>query len=116
MDAETLDLPDATFDVVLCSLGLMYLPDPQRAVREWQRVLKPGGRLVIVDYHRPHRLNPLRPLMALVLRTLEPYALDLWRHELAAWLPHDRGALRKRTLFGGLYQLVTITAPVGNTQ
>ena len=41
-------------------------------------------------------------------------ALDLWRHELAAWLPHDRGALRKRTLFGGLYQLATITVPQGN--
>ena len=47
MDAETLDLPDATFDVVLCALGLMYLPDPQRAVREWLRVLKPGGRVAI---------------------------------------------------------------------
>ena len=47
MDAETLDLPNATFDVVLCALGLMYLPDPQRAVREWLRVLKPGGRVVI---------------------------------------------------------------------
>jgi ubiquinone/menaquinone biosynthesis C-methylase UbiE len=47
MDAETLDLPDAAFDVVLCSLGLMYVPDPQRAVREWLRVLKPGGRVAI---------------------------------------------------------------------
>ena len=47
MDAETLDLPDATFDIVLCSLGLMYLPDPQRAVSEWLRVLKPGGRVAI---------------------------------------------------------------------
>ncbi|HEX4971993.1 MAG TPA: methyltransferase domain-containing protein [Steroidobacteraceae bacterium] len=47
MDAETLNLPDATFDVVLCSLGLMYVPDAQRAVREWRRVLKPGGRVAI---------------------------------------------------------------------
>jgi ubiquinone/menaquinone biosynthesis C-methylase UbiE len=47
MDAETLDLPDATFDAVLCSLGLMYVADQQRAVREWRRVLKPGGRVAI---------------------------------------------------------------------
>jgi ubiquinone/menaquinone biosynthesis C-methylase UbiE len=45
MDAENLALPDASFDVALCALGLMYLPDPERAVREMRRVLRPGGRL-----------------------------------------------------------------------
>ena len=48
MDAERLDLPDASFDVVLCALGLMYVPDPARALREMRRVLRPGGRLVAV--------------------------------------------------------------------
>ncbi len=47
MDAATLALPDARFDAVLCSLGLMYLPDPAAAVREMHRVLRPGGRLVL---------------------------------------------------------------------
>jgi SAM-dependent methyltransferase len=46
MDAEALDLPDGTFDVALCSLGLMYVPDPERALREMHRVLAPGGRAV----------------------------------------------------------------------
>jgi ubiquinone/menaquinone biosynthesis C-methylase UbiE len=45
MDAEDLVLPEAGFDVVLCALGLMYLPDPARAVREMHRVLRPGGRV-----------------------------------------------------------------------
>lgn len=45
MDAETLSLPDASFDVVLCSLGLMYMPYPEQAVGEMRRVLRPGGRL-----------------------------------------------------------------------
>lgn len=44
MDAETLDLPDESFDVALCSLGLMYVPDPEEALREMHRVLAPGGR------------------------------------------------------------------------
>jgi ubiquinone/menaquinone biosynthesis C-methylase UbiE len=47
MDAETLALPDASFDVVLCALGLMYMPDPERALREMSRVLRPGGRLAL---------------------------------------------------------------------
>lgn len=47
MDAENLALPDASFDVVLCALGLMYLPDPEQALREMRRVLRPGGRIVL---------------------------------------------------------------------
>jgi hypothetical protein len=67
--------------------------------------------VVIVDYHRPHRLNPLYWPMAGIFRTLEPFALDLWRSEVASWLPTGTGlaSVRKRTFFGGLYQLISIT-------
>lgn len=44
MDAEELDFPDDTFDVALNSLGLMYYPDPDKAIREMYRVVKPEGR------------------------------------------------------------------------
>jgi ubiquinone/menaquinone biosynthesis C-methylase UbiE len=44
MNAEALQLPDGTFDVALCALGLMYVPDPIRALQEMHRVLKPSGR------------------------------------------------------------------------
>ncbi|HUL64864.1 MAG TPA: methyltransferase domain-containing protein [Burkholderiaceae bacterium] len=47
MDAEKLALHDASFDVALCALGLMFVPDPELAVREMRRVLRPGGRAVI---------------------------------------------------------------------
>jgi ubiquinone/menaquinone biosynthesis C-methylase UbiE len=47
MDAERLELPDASFDVVLCVLGLMYVPHPERAIAEMRRVLRPGGRIVL---------------------------------------------------------------------
>lgn len=46
MDAEDLQFPDETFDVALCALGLMYVPDPVVALRQMFRVLRPGGRMV----------------------------------------------------------------------
>jgi ubiquinone/menaquinone biosynthesis C-methylase UbiE len=47
MDAEHLDLPDASFDYVLCGFGLFFFPHPGRALSEFRRVLKPGGRLAL---------------------------------------------------------------------
>ena len=47
MDAEALALPDASFDVALCALGLMYMPEPEQALHEMRRVLRPSGRMVI---------------------------------------------------------------------
>jgi ubiquinone/menaquinone biosynthesis C-methylase UbiE len=46
MDAEELHVDDASFDAVLCALGLMYVPDPVVAMEEMHRVLRPGGRAV----------------------------------------------------------------------
>jgi len=45
--AESLPLPDEAFDVVLCQMGLQFVPDKPAALREMQRVLAPGGRLII---------------------------------------------------------------------
>jgi ubiquinone/menaquinone biosynthesis C-methylase UbiE len=47
MDAERLELPDHSFDVALCVLGLMYVPRPERALGEMRRVLRARGRLVL---------------------------------------------------------------------
>ena len=46
MDAESLNIPDSSFDVALCSLGLMYVPEPLKSLKEMRRVLKPGGRAI----------------------------------------------------------------------
>jgi SAM-dependent methyltransferase len=50
MDAEQLRLEDALADAVTCRWGLMFPPDPARAVGEMRRVLKPGGRLAVAAW------------------------------------------------------------------
>jgi SAM-dependent methyltransferase len=55
MDAERLELPDASFDLASCALGLMYVPEPENAIREMVRVLEPGGRAVIAVWGRRDR-------------------------------------------------------------
>ncbi len=55
VDAEELHYPDGRFDAVLCVLGLMYPADPQRAIEQMQRVLRPGGRAVVAVWGRRDR-------------------------------------------------------------
>jgi ubiquinone/menaquinone biosynthesis C-methylase UbiE len=43
-DAEELPFTDASFDAAVCGLGLMYVPDPVKALCEMRRLLRPGGR------------------------------------------------------------------------
>jgi ubiquinone/menaquinone biosynthesis C-methylase UbiE len=49
-DAQALDLPDASFDTVVCTLSLCAIPDERRAVAEMRRVLRPSGRLLLLDH------------------------------------------------------------------
>jgi len=67
MDGEQLDLPDASFDAVLCRLGLMYMPHPVTALREWRRALRPGGRVAVVVFSTPDR-NSWGALPASIIR------------------------------------------------
>jgi ubiquinone/menaquinone biosynthesis C-methylase UbiE len=49
-DAQALELPDASFDTVVCTLSLCAIPDHRRAIAEMKRVLRPGGRLLLLDH------------------------------------------------------------------
>jgi SAM-dependent methyltransferase len=55
-DAENLDFPESTFDLVYSHGVLHHTPDTSRAIREVHRVLRPGGRAVVMLYHR-HSYN-----------------------------------------------------------
>jgi SAM-dependent methyltransferase len=67
MDGEKLDLPDASFDAVLCRLGLMYMPHPVAALREWHRALRAGGRVAVAVFSTPDR-NAWGALPASIIR------------------------------------------------
>ncbi len=55
MDGENPDLPGDSFDAILCRYGLMYMPDRHRALSEWHRVLKRGGRAIVAAYTTPEK-------------------------------------------------------------
>jgi len=111
-DSADLGFRDASYDQVVVFFLLHEQPERVRArtVAEALRVVRPGGKVIFVDYHRPARSNPLRYLMKPLLALLEPFALDLWLREIGAWLPAtlQPRSLKKQTYFGGLYQKVVV--------
>lgn len=114
-DSTALRFADASYDCVVLFFLLHEQPEEVRAqtVAQALRVVKPGGKVIFVDYHGPGRLNPFRYIMTAILKTLEPFAMDLWRQEITTWLPDQGRALKvkKETFFGGLYQKVVVTRP-----
>jgi ubiquinone/menaquinone biosynthesis C-methylase UbiE len=69
-DGAALPLPDESYDVALCQMGLMFMPDKAAAIAELHRALAPGGRVVI---NTPGRIQP--PMQAMekaIADTLDP--------------------------------------------
>jgi ubiquinone/menaquinone biosynthesis C-methylase UbiE len=84
-DAQDLDFPDESFDTVLCALGLCAIPDDRRAVTEMARVLRPGGRLLLVD-HVAASARALRAVQWLYERVSIPLAGEHFRRRPVAHL------------------------------
>jgi ubiquinone/menaquinone biosynthesis C-methylase UbiE len=75
-DAQALPFPDASFDTVVCTLGLCGVPDERVAIAEMHRVLRAGGSLLLLDHvgshHRLIRFGQ-RLLEKMTVRTLGDY-------------------------------------------
>ena len=76
--ADAMDLPfeDARFDVVSIAFGIRNVAAPARAMAEFHRVLRPGGRLVVLEFAEP-RLAPIRWLNSLYTARIMPLTASL---------------------------------------
>jgi len=83
-DGLALPLPDASFDAVTISFGLRNMADRHRSLREMHRVLRPGGRLFVLEFSQPQAW--FRPLYYFYLRRLLPLIAGVVTGDRAAYV------------------------------
>ncbi len=114
--ADAMDLPfaDAAFDVVSIAFGIRNVSDPKRAIAEFRRVLRPGGRLVILEFSHPDNAL-LRAVNRIYCERVMPFTAALLAGDRTGayrYLPRsvatfaDRGALA-RMMAGAGFSPVT---------
>jgi demethylmenaquinone methyltransferase / 2-methoxy-6-polyprenyl-1,4-benzoquinol methylase len=82
-DGLSLPLPDASFDAVTIAFGLRNLADRARGLREMHRVLRPGGRLFVLEFSQPQRW--FRPCYFFYLRKILPLVAGIVTGDRAAY-------------------------------
>lgn len=87
-DATSLALPDDSYDVVLCQMGLMFMEDRPAAVAEMRRVLAPGGRLVV---NTPGTIQP--PFVLMEQAIVDHISPELGGFVRAVFSMHDPDAV-----------------------
>jgi len=97
------------YDAACCYFLLHEVPDEDKreVVDALLASVVPGGKVVFIDYHKPHWAHPLKLITSTVFDTLEPFAKSLWRHEIADFATKpDDFTWRQQSFFGGLFQKV----------
>ena len=110
--ADVLSLGSELYDSVVCYFLLHELPDAHKraAIDVLLRKVRPGGKFICIEYHKPHWAHPLKPITSFVFDTLEPFAKGMWRNELRDFAQNsDLFSWQKETYFGGLFQKVVAT-------
>lgn len=107
MNAERLDLSDNAFDAVICRLALMLIPHVQQALREIQRVLKPGGKLAALVWSVPEN----NPLFALPLAILAKHAREASSHRPDPFSLSDPTVFERELREAGFDEVATHALP-----
>jgi ubiquinone/menaquinone biosynthesis C-methylase UbiE len=110
--ADVMSLGDELYDSVVCYFLLHEIPDHHKraATDVLLKKVRPGGKFICIEYHKPHWAHPLKPITSIVFDALEPFAKGMWRHEIRDFAAHgERFSWRKQTYFGGLFQKVVAT-------
>jgi len=111
-DAHALPFENATFDTVVCTYSLCNIPDARLAVAEMRRVLRPGGKLILVDHIR----SAVKPILWLQ-KAVEFFTRRLeGEHMTRRPLEHVRAEgfdvqVRNRLRAGVVERLVAVKPP-----
>jgi ubiquinone/menaquinone biosynthesis C-methylase UbiE len=107
--ADVMDLGDESYDSVICYFLLHEIPDQdkRKAANVLLRKVRPGGKLIFIDYHKPHWAHPLKPITSFVFDTLEPFAKGMWKTEIEGLAEQpELFSWSKQKFFGSLFQKV----------
>ncbi len=107
--ADAAEPGEGDYDAVVCFFLLHELPDDRKrcTVDALLDRVRPGGKAIFVDYHRPDPLNPLSLPTGLVFRTLEPFAERLWYSGIPSFATQQEEFIWRETTYrGGLFQKV----------
>lgn len=104
-DCLNLSLPEASFDAVMVAYGIRNFADLDRGLREMLRVLRPGGRLVIIELTAPRRF-PMRQLFWLYSHVLMPLVGKVISRDASAYsyLPATMEAFPQGEVMQGILE------------
>jgi ubiquinone/menaquinone biosynthesis C-methylase UbiE len=97
-DGQALPFRDASFDAVVCQLGLQFFPDPARGVKEFRRVLREGGRVAICVISTPDRA----PMWGHLADVLSRFLPELRNVLFLSFALHDPNRLEGMLVGAGL--------------
>jgi ubiquinone/menaquinone biosynthesis C-methylase UbiE len=98
--AESMPLNDEAFDVVMCQLGLMFIPDKSAALHEMRRVLAPRGRLII------NTPGPIPRIFRIMEESLERHIEEAGRFVSAVFSLHDPAQIEQLIKEAGFQNVV----------